>query len=383
MIKKYWTFPVILVLLLIAFFLIYKKLNPKKLPPDLIVSTGTIDGDLVNINTKYPGRVEKLYVNEGDKVKKGQIIAKLYSREIEADKKALEMSIKAKENQLKSLKEKLKITQESLPENVKKAQNAINAAKAKLKELEKNINALEAVVQQDAKDLKRFKNLVSKELFPVEKYEKLQLKYKVDTNKLKALKEKKAQILASIQTSKSTLKQAKSTLREIKAIKSNIVALKYEIKALKAKLDKINVILDEMIIKSPVNGYIVDKVANEGEVLGEGMSIYTAIDPNTLYLKMFVDTRENAKVKIGDLGVIFLDGLPDYPIKAKIVKISRKAEFTPKEVAVREDRIQRVFAVHLKPVKPSAYLKLGLPAVGVISIDGKNIPKSLKELPEI
>ena len=50
---------------------------------------------------------------------------------------------------------------------------------------------------------------------------------------------------------------------------------------------------------------------------------------------------------------------------------------------MREDRIQRVYAVHLKPVKPSPLLKLGLPAIGVISLDGKGLPKSLKELPEL
>ncbi|EDP74076.1 hypothetical protein HG1285_05325, partial [Hydrogenivirga sp. 128-5-R1-1] len=62
---------------------------------------------------------------------------------------------------------------------------------------------------------------------------------------------------------------------------------------------------------------------------------------------------------------------------------SKRAEFTPKEVAVKEDRIQRVYAVHLKPIKPNPLLKLGLPAVGVISLDGKGLPKSLKELPEL
>jgi len=143
------------------------------------------------------------------------------------------------------------------------------------------------------------------------------------------------------------------------------------------------VILDELKIRSPVDGYIVDKIADKGEVLGEGMVVATVIDPETLYLKIFVDTINNGKIKIGDRALIFLDAYPDRPIEARVVRISQRAEFTPKEVAVKEDRIQRVYAVHIKPLKVEPVLKLGLPAVGVISITGKGLPKSLKELPEI
>jgi HlyD family secretion protein len=50
---------------------------------------------------------------------------------------------------------------------------------------------------------------------------------------------------------------------------------------------------------------------------------------------------------------------------------------------VRSDRIQRVFAVHLKPMKPDPLLKLGLPAIGVITTDGKGLPGSLEEIPAL
>lgn len=98
---------------------------------------------------------------------------------------------------------------------------------------------------------------------------------------------------------------------------------------------------------------------------------------------MYVDTLYNAKIKIGDRAVIFLDALPDDPIPAKVIRIARKAEFTPKEVSVRSDRIQRMYAVHLKPLKLDKRLHLGLPAIGVITLDDKGLPKSLNDIPEI
>jgi HlyD family secretion protein len=139
----------------------------------------------------------------------------------------------------------------------------------------------------------------------------------------------------------------------------------------------------ELKLRSPVNGFIVEKIANIGEVVGAGMPVATLIDPDSLYLRLFVDTIENGKIELGDKAVIFTDAYPDRPIAASVVNIAQKAEFTPKEVSVRSDRIQRVFSVHLKPLHPDALLKLGLPAIGVISLDGKGLPDSLGEIPAL
>ena len=138
-----------------------------------------------------------------------------------------------------------------------------------------------------------------------------------------------------------------------------------------------------MEIHSPINGFVLEKIANIGEVLGTGQIIATLIDPNSLYLKIYIDTLENGKIHIGDKAVIFLDAFPNNPIPARVIRIASKAEFTPKEVNVRSDRIQRVFAIHIKPLTSDSRLKLGLPAIGVISTNKHPLPHSLKELPPL
>ena len=66
-----------------------------------------------------------------------------------------------------------------------------------------------------------------------------------------------------------------------------------------------------------------------------------------------------------------------------MIQIAQKAEFTPKDVSVRSDRIQRVYAVRLKPIKYNPILKLGIPAIGIIGVDGVKLPNSLDEIPEL
>ena len=381
--KKYWLAVLIGILFAAASFMIYKKLSKKELPPNLIAGVGRIDGDLIALSSKYPGKIIKLYVSEGDPVRKNQITALLESREYEAQLQGIISQIKAKEKELDAKKVELEILKGTLPEDVKKAQNSITAGTALLKELDKNIDSLKKIVEQDEKDFKRLKALYEKNLVPKKRFEEIQLKLEVDKNKLSSLIEKRKQIVSEINTAKSTLKQAETVLKKIEAFEKGISALESGIKALKAKKRQIEAVIDQMKIRSPADGYVVDKIRNEGEVVGAGMPVITVVDPASFYLKIYVDTINNGKIKIGDKAVIFLDAFPDRPIPAKVVRIAKQAEFTPKEVAVREDRIQRVYAVHLKPDKPQLVFKIGLPAIGVISIDGKGLPKSLKEIPEL
>ncbi len=367
--KKNILAVIIIGLLIISGILIYEKINGKKLPPYLVEAVGVVDGDLINLNTKYPGRIIALNVDTGDKVKKGEIIARLSDKEYVKKLDALNYEIKAKEDELKFTKEKIL-------KNIEIAKNAYLAKENELNALNSQINALKAVIAQDRKDEIRIAKLVKKNMEKEHKLELARLKTKTDTDKLYSLLAKKDAL-------KKEIKIYKQKYDIAMAAKNNILAMQNGIDALKQKRDVIKVILNELNIKSPINGYVDTKIANIGEVLGAGMPIATLINPKSLYLKIYVNTIYTGKIKLGDRAEIFLDAYPNKPIPAVVSKIAKKAEFTPKEVAVRADRITRVYEVRLKPIKPNPLLKLGLPATGVVLIGNGNLPKSLNELPEL
>lgn len=367
LIKKYWLAIVLLVLVAVAGVMIYTKLHPKELPENLVEGTGRIDGDLVNLNTKYPGRIAKLTVDDGTPVKKGMAVAVLKSREQEAQLEAIHKGIAAK-------KVELEIASTTTPQMLKKAESALRTRQSQLRELEKGIASQKAVVAQDSRDLRRIRNLYREKLIQKEMLEKAKLKYTADKNSLDALEQKAAQLHEAVRIAQSDLRDATAAQKRLQALKDGIGALE-------AQKQQLEAVIDEMTLRSPLDGFAVEKIANAGEVIGAGMPVATLIDPHSLYLKIFVDTLQNGKIKLHDKAVIFLDAWPDRPIEAEVVRIAQKAEFTPKEVSVRSDRIQRVFAVHLKPLKPDPLLKLGIPAIGVISLDGKGLPKSLNEIP--
>jgi HlyD family secretion protein len=360
---------IIFILVAISGFLIYKKLNPKEIPPYLVAAVGRIDGDDILINTKYPGRVVNIYADTGDFVKKGQKLAVLDSKEFEEKLNSLLHTIKAKENEYNFTKTKIE-------NSIQKASLAVKIKNDELKALEADIDALKKVINQDIKDEKRIAKLVKKNLAKEHELELARLKTKTDKDKLNAL-------LAKKEALKKAVEIAKKDLNTAIASKENLKALKNAILALKAQRDEIKTMINELTLFSPVNGYVDTKIANKGEVVGAGMPVISVIDPHSFYLKIYVDELTNGKIHIGDKAEIFLDSFPDKPIKAVVSKIAKKAEFTPKEVEVRSDRITRVYEVRLKPLEECKYFKLGLPAIGVILTGRGELPKSLKELPEL
>ena len=383
MLKKYGMYIVVAVLLVIALGFIYKKLNPDTLAENLIAGTGKMDGDLIALNTKYPGRLEDVRIHEGDEIEKGETIAIFKSEEYRAKLDALDENIEAAIKALNATEQEYLIAKESLPLNVKNALNSVEIAKSQKASLQDSINSLEDVVEQNRRDLQRVKSLYTKELIGKQKYELSELQLTSNQNKLLSLKQNLSQTAKNISISQNRLKQAQSQMKKIVGLQATLDAAQNKIDALNANKKELQIIIDELTIQSPIDGVVIEKIAYPGEVLSSGMVVATLLDSSTLYLKLFIDTMENGKIEVGDKAVIFLDSNPDTPIEAKVIRIAAKAEFTPKDVSVRSDRIQRVYAVHLQPLKPNKLLKIGIPAVGIISIDGKGLPSSLSEIPEI
>jgi len=380
-IKKYWLGLVVIILLLTAATMIYSKLQPKELPENLVQGTGRIDGDLINLNTKYSGRVANISVEDGAIVKKGMIVARLDSQEYDAQKKQIEAEISAQRKMLKARKIEAEISKGTIPLAVKKAESQLSSVHSRVRALQKSISAQTSLYEQAKRDHDRTSFLFKHRSIDKHSLELSKLKVDMEGDKLDALKAQYAEAKEQIKISQLALKEAEISQKKLLSIQANISGLEAGITAREASKLQIEAILKELNISSPINGYTIEKIANKGEVVGAGMPLATLMDPHSLYLKIFVDTIHNGKIKVGNKAVIFLDAYPDRPIAARVVNIAQKAEFTPKEVSVRSDRIQRVYAVHLKPLEVDPLLKLGIPAIGVISTDGKGLPDSLDNMP--
>ncbi len=97
--------------------LIYQTLHPKALPENLVKGTGRINGDLTNLNTKYPGRVKSITVDDGIIVTKGMVVAVLSSKEQQVQK----VQVEAQRKILKAKQIEVQIAEETIPLAIEKA----------------------------------------------------------------------------------------------------------------------------------------------------------------------------------------------------------------------------------------------------------------------
>ncbi len=352
-------------LLLASIFFIIKKLYFGPGIEGVISGAGRIDGELVAMNTKYASRVAKIYVEEGQSVKKGDLLAKLDSAELDARIENVDSSINAAKLELESIRIDLGIAS-----SVNSANYSISLDKQQ--ELESQIESARLAMEQDRKDLERMQRLFEQNLTAKRDAELAELKASESKNRYESIKKTKSQLASAALISKANLASTSSLRQKMSAKQKAIEALEASKKELLAAKN-------EMSLYAPFDGFVMEKIAFEGEVVGAGAVIITLINPAELTLKMYVDTIENGKIKIGDKAVIFLDGEPKKPISAVVSKISQRAQFTPKDVNVKSDRIQRVYAIYLKPTVSAPNLKLGLPALGAVSVGGE-LPKDSAKL---
>ncbi len=135
----------------------------------------------------------------------------------------------------------------------------------------------------------------------------------------------------------------------------------------KAMIDLIKVNLDNSVIKSPINGLVMSKNTEIGEVVLPGSSLLTLGDLAHPWVKIYIKETDLGKVKLGQKAQVKIDTYPDKVFEGKVTYISNEAEFTPKNIQTKEERVKLVFGIKVRLDNPQQILKPGMPADVILS----------------
>lgn len=138
--------------------------------------------------------------------------------------------------------------------------------------------------------------------------------------------------------------------------------------AAKANEDLTYIRLRDATIFSPISGFIIVKSIEEGEFVSPGASIVTIADITHVHIMVYVSEREVGRIKLGDTVSIAVDSYPNERFGGKVTYIAERAEFTPKTIQTKEERVTQVFAVKVEVENFDLKLKPGLPADALIKI---------------
>ncbi len=349
----------------------------------IILVNGRIEGTEVAIGSKLPARVVKVNFDEGEHVKKGDVLVELDAGEIQAAYEESQAQITRARHNLENAKEQVIRTQEQLA----KAKIAFALAK---QQVSLNILQAESAVREAQAGLEQAKALASKAKTQYEHAAKLRqedaasdLEYIYARDALDAQN-------AAVEMAEQKLTQAKQALKLAEANKSQIKLKEHDIaviesavrqarasvgiaqaglEAAKSAAKILALKLNDAKIVAPSDGVVVSRIVEPGEIVGIGSTVMVLVNFNELYLKGYLPNNQISKIKIGSPARVYVDAFGDKFFDAKVTKINQQAEFTPKTVDTPQQRVKLVFGLELKVDNKEQFLKPGMPADAVIKVN--------------
>ena len=166
----------------------------------------------------------------------------------------------------------------------------------------------------------------------------------IEFGRTRALLARKAVPVKSSTSRRPWCKTSGATLNGEKA---RLNTARKSIDAAKAEVAHIQSRINDMTLRSTVQGRVLYRLAEEGEVLGSGGKVLTLVNLGDVYMEIYLPAQDAMRVKIGADARIVFDIAPEYAARAKVSFVAPEAQFTPKQVETRSERDKLMFRVKL------------------------------------
>lgn len=317
--KKKLTIALIILLISFISYKIYSNIFLKN--ENNLTFYGNIDTRTVNVGFRFLGKIENITKDEGEIVKKDEVLVKLDTASLEKSLEELNEKIFASKLELSKLQTGYR-------------QEEILEAKATMEEAIENLNKTKDTYNRQA-------NLFKTKSTSEENFTISQLNYK--------------QALATLDKAKALYELRKNGYRneDIKIQESNLKSL--EIQAEKLKID-----LNDSVIKAPVNGVILTRFKEIGAITNAGESILEIAKTDEFWVRAYIDEKNLGNIKPGLKMSIQTDSRSEN-YEGVIGFISPVAEFTPKNIETQELRADLVYSFRVIVKNPDDKIRQGMP----------------------
>ena len=270
---------------------------------NIIKAPGIVEGEIITMKSKVASSIEKIYVNEGDEIKSGDLLAGLDSRVIKNKLKDVELSLEA---------------------------TGINSEKLKKKKI---------LINENLRYLKR----------QVSRFERLSKKRSISGDDLEKVK----------------IKLLESETAQYELIKS-LEGLEVQKNVLENKKEYLGIILEDYTLESGVDGFVMEKFISMGENIFPGMPMFDILDKNSLFIEIFLEEKELPRIRIGGEVRIIVDGAEEKDLTGIVSEIGRKSEFSPRYVISEIERKSLLFKVKIRVKENIGIFKIGMPVTVLI-----------------
>lgn len=297
--KVRWLWTVAGIGLAAALVLGYRLLRPRPLPAGILYANGQLEATEVRLSAEVTGRVLQSRIVEGRAVEAGEVLAQLDRSDLEA--------------------------------RLAQAQDRARAIGQADDALAQQLGTWRHHLMTASRDLER----------------------------VRALRQRGVASQRTVDQAANAFEEARGRVGSLEA---RIRESGAQLAAAKREMELLQLQLDKTAIRAPISGTIITKGVEIGELASPGRVVAVLADLSRLDLRVFIPEREIGKVSLGDPARVRVDAFPERTFPATVSKIDDRAQFTPREVLVPEERVRMVFGITLSVPNAEGVMKPGMPA---------------------
>jgi len=335
-------------------FFLWQHLQPEKLGEHFSYGNGRIEATEIDIATKTAGRIKEILADEGDFVSKGQILARMDTQQLEAQRREAEAQLQ-------------------------QARYAVATAQSQVNQKVSEKGAAIAVLAQREAELVALRK----------RLDRAEILSKKGASSIQDLDDSRARFLsgqAAISVAEAQIAAAEAA---VITANSQLLGSHTVVTAIQATIDRLQADIEDGVLKAPCDGRIQYRVSQSGEVLSGGGKVLNMVDLSDVYMTFFLPTGLAGKLELGAEVHLILDAAPQFVIPAHISFVADVAQFTPKTVETASERQKLTFRVKAK-IDPEllkqhiTQVKTGLPGMAYVQLEQQaDWPSRLQiQLPE-
>jgi HlyD family secretion protein len=304
--------------------------------------SGQADATEVQVAPDVGGRIVEMTIAEGDRVKQGDIVARLDTRDVD-------LALRRAHAERSQVDAQLRLLQAGARgEDVRQAEAQVAGASADVAAAQSDLAAAET-------DLQRFEKLLASNSGSQKQRDDAATRRDMARDRLRAARARETGAREGV-----ARLRAGSRREEIEAARARVAGVDAQIATLEKSKSDATVI-------APIAGIVTERLLDAGEIASPRAPIAVLADLDHAWAEVFVDEPMIPRIKLGQAATVYTDaGGPGLP--GKVSYVASKAEFTPRNVQTAEDRSKLVYRVKIAVDNSKGILKQGMPVEAEIPL---------------
>jgi HlyD family secretion protein len=323
--------------------------------------SGTVEARNIRVGSKIAGRIDQVLVREGDRVKPGQVLVTFDDKELQA---SLQQSRAAAEKAQRGYR----------PEEIAEARAAAAQAKAEYEQRRNgyrkediaaalaDLDRAKADENRTHLDFQRYDALAKKDLVSKQQRDTAEAAWRIAVATAENAQHKLDQLqhgyrAEEIAAAEARYRQAQATLEKLEHGNR-----REDVEAAKAALSYDEARFRERQVIAPTAATIEVLDVRPGDLVAPNTPVATLLEQNQIYIRIYIPETEIGHVKIGQKAEVRVDSFPNKVFDGEVEQINQQAEFLPRNVQTREERVHQVFGVKVRITDSSDQVRAGMAA---------------------